>query len=235
MVLLMNALILNCGSAQNKDLLGDLIRPFADGLTGAGAGVEIIDTDSMNIERCLECTADYFFESNGYCRIEDDMQIIHPKLKAADIWVFAASIDNESLYNNFKNFLDRLEPLFQMPPISINGDNYSNAGSNSTGKVVFISTSNAWGASQFNDIVKHVQNTAELFGKQYCGAITRPHASAITALEINDFPPKDIFIAARAAGKQLVQKGCIDQRHLQIISRPLVARKSFIRKISHGL
>ncbi len=231
----MNALILNCGSAQNKYLLADLIRPFADGLASAGADVEIIETDSMNIECCMECTADYFFESNGYCRIEDDMQIIHPKLRAADIWVFAASIDNDSLYKNFKNFLDRLEPLFQMPPISLNGGNSSNAGNNSTGKVVFISTSNAWDSSQFNTIVKHVQSTAELFGKQYCGAITRPHASAITALEKNDFHPKDIFIAARKAGEQLVQKGCIDRQHLQTISRPLIAKKSFIRKLSHGL
>lgn len=231
----MNALILNCGSAQNKNLLAELIQPFADGLTEAGAGVEIIETESMNIECCRECTADYFFESNGYCIVEDDMQVIHPKLREADIWVFAASIDTVSVYNNFRNFLDRLEPLFQLPPVSTNGDNKSNAGRNITGKVVFISISNSWGASQFDTIIKHVQSTAELFGKQYCGTITRPHASAITALQKNNFPPEDIFKAARNAGKQLVQEGCIDSRYLRTISRPLIAKKSFIRKLSHNL
>ena len=196
--------------------INKLIEPFAGGLIEAGAGVEIIDTDSMNIECCRECTADYFFESNGYCRIEDDMQALHPKLREADIWVFAASIDNESIYKNFRNFLDRLEPLFQLPPISTNGGNYSNLNgnidANIAGSVVFISISNSWSSSQSDKIIKHVQRIAELFGKQYCGAITRPHAVAITALAKNNFPPKDIFTAARKAGKQLVQKGCIDNR-----------------------
>lgn len=231
----MNTLILNCGSAKNKHLLYELIQPFADGLIEAGADVEIIDTECMNIECCMECTADYFFESNGYCRIEDDMQILLPKLRKADIWVFAASIDNDSVYHNFKNFLDRLEPLFQLPPIKTNGENYSIKKGNITGKVVFISISTSWDSSQFDEIVKHVQSTAELFGKEYCGAIIRPHATAITALEKNNFPPKDIFSAAHKAGKQLVQKGCIDSQYLQTISRRLVAKKSFIQALSHNL
>lgn len=71
----------------NSSLLADQV---ADGARAAGAEVESFHLHSMDIRPCDACDACQ--GSDADCIIEDDMQILYPKLRSADAIVVASPI-----------------------------------------------------------------------------------------------------------------------------------------------
>ncbi len=73
---------------SNSSILADRV---AEGARAAGAIVESFDLHSMNIKPCDGC--DYCQGlGHGQCAIEDDMQVLYPKLIEADGLVIATPI-----------------------------------------------------------------------------------------------------------------------------------------------
>jgi multimeric flavodoxin WrbA len=72
----------------NSSILADQV---ADGARAAGAAVESFDLHTMNIKPCDAC--DYCQGlGNGQCAIDDDMQVLYPKLMQAESLVIATPI-----------------------------------------------------------------------------------------------------------------------------------------------
>jgi len=71
----------------NSSLLADQV---ADGARAAGAEVESFHLHSMDIRPCDACDACQGTDAD--CIIEDDMQILYPKLRSADAIVVASPI-----------------------------------------------------------------------------------------------------------------------------------------------
>ena len=85
-------LIVFNGSARlDKGNTALVLEPFLDGIKQAGATVELFYSKKLNIKPCsgeLSC----WHKTPGRCYIQDDMQKLYPKLRQADILVFATQV-----------------------------------------------------------------------------------------------------------------------------------------------
>ena len=86
----------------NSSLLADQV---ATGAKAAGAEVESFYLHSMDIRPCDAC--DICHEKWDGCIIEDDMQILYPKLQEADAIVIASPIYYFTFSAQTKLFIDR--------------------------------------------------------------------------------------------------------------------------------
>ncbi len=88
---------------SNSSLLADQV---AAGARDAGAAVESFDLHSLNIHPCDACD---FCQgiADAECVINDDMQMLYPKLRAADAIVIASPVYWFSLSAQAKLCIDR--------------------------------------------------------------------------------------------------------------------------------
>jgi len=78
------------GSPREKGNSSILADQVADGARAAGAEVESFHLHSMDIRPCDACDACQGTDAD--CIIEDDMQLLYPKLRSADAIVVASPI-----------------------------------------------------------------------------------------------------------------------------------------------
>jgi multimeric flavodoxin WrbA len=83
-----------------------LAEQVAAGAKAAGAEVESFDLHEMTIRPCTAC--DVCQETiEAECVIQDDMQILYPKLRSADALVIASPVYYFTLCAQVKLFIDR--------------------------------------------------------------------------------------------------------------------------------
>jgi multimeric flavodoxin WrbA len=97
-------LILN-GSPRKQGNTAVLANQLTDGAKGEGAQVEIFFVDGMEIRPCDAC--DFCQENEDGCVISDDMQILYPKMRLADVIVIASPVYWFSLTAQIKACIDR--------------------------------------------------------------------------------------------------------------------------------
>jgi multimeric flavodoxin WrbA len=102
-------LILN-GSPRRHSNSTLLAERAAAGARAAGAGVETFFLHTMDIRPCDACDACQGMEE-GECVIQDDMQILYPKLRRADALVIASPIYWFTMSAQTKLFIDRCYAL----------------------------------------------------------------------------------------------------------------------------
>jgi multimeric flavodoxin WrbA len=91
---------------SNSDIL---LRQALAGAQSVGAEAEYIRLCKLNIVPCSACGACY---ATGSCPIQDDFQIVLPKLLEADRLVFAAPIFFMSVCAQAKILIDRCQCLW---------------------------------------------------------------------------------------------------------------------------
>ncbi len=79
----------------------------ADGAKKAGASVEVFHLAGMNIGPCRACDGCHKKNAKG-CVLRDDMQVIYPKLRAADAILIAGPVYWFNMSAYVKLFMDRL-------------------------------------------------------------------------------------------------------------------------------
>lgn len=98
------------GSPRLKGNSSTLADQAAEGAIAKGALVDSFDLQKMHIEPCNAC--DYCQQVEEYqCNIEDDMQILFPKLLDADALIIASPIHWFTMSALTKLFMDRLYSL----------------------------------------------------------------------------------------------------------------------------
>jgi multimeric flavodoxin WrbA len=68
-----------------------VLTPFLQGMKDAGVGVELFYASRLEVE---PCTGEFhcWYEKPGECYIQDDMQDLYPKLRAAETVVLATPV-----------------------------------------------------------------------------------------------------------------------------------------------
>ncbi len=94
------------GSPRKKGNSTILAQEIAKGAESVGATVETLYINGMNITACQGCWTCQGEESKG-CPIDDDMQIIYPKLVEADSWVIASPVHWFNMSTQTKLWIDR--------------------------------------------------------------------------------------------------------------------------------
>jgi multimeric flavodoxin WrbA len=92
------------GSPRKRGNSSTLADRVAAGASEAGAAVESFDLHGMDIRPCDSCD---FCQGSGECVLNDDMQLLYPKLREADAIVIASPIYWFMVSAQVKECIDR--------------------------------------------------------------------------------------------------------------------------------
>jgi multimeric flavodoxin WrbA len=110
---------INGSPNMNKGSTAKILGPFLDGMREAGASVQLFYAKQLNVKPCtgeFHCLS----EKPGQCYIDDNMQSLYPRLRDADILVFATPVYAPSP-GEMQNLFNRLTPLGYVVPANRNG------------------------------------------------------------------------------------------------------------------
>ncbi len=99
-------ILLVMGSPRKEGNSATLAKQVATGAKATGAAVETFYLHTLNIQPCTACDA---CREDGHkdCVIDDDMEILYPKLRQADALVIASPIYWFTVSAQTKLFMDR--------------------------------------------------------------------------------------------------------------------------------
>ncbi|MGV1098701.1 flavodoxin family protein [Thiovibrio sp. JS02] len=97
------------GSPRKKGNTEELLRAFLKGAESTGAVVEIVRLAELHIQPCIGCGG---CDKTGECVLEDAMQDLYPKIRAANRIVLASPIYFYGITAQAKAFVDRCQALW---------------------------------------------------------------------------------------------------------------------------
>jgi multimeric flavodoxin WrbA len=225
-----NVLAFNCSQKENNGNTARVLEPLLEGMSKAGANVELFYTNRLNIEKCRACTEDLNFISPGECLIVDDMKYIYPKLRSADLWVFASPNINADNNGALIKLLDRLEPLFD-PFLGHNNGTKVPITNPAKGKVLLLSTDNEFERTVFQPLIQHLESVCGLFGRDFIGSILRPHAWTLQARDLFGKKVDEFLGSVRLAGEEIIKNGKVTPNTNGALNKDIVSRNAFVLEL----
>ncbi|WP_287583262.1 flavodoxin family protein [Candidatus Borrarchaeum sp.] len=224
----MKVLAFNCSPSMDKGNTALIFNPFVEGMKEAGAEVELFYTNKLKINFCTG-QVNCWFKHPGKCYQDDDMNMLYPKLREADVWVFATPVYWDGVTGPMKTLIDRTAlPLFG--PFYELRDGHTRTiwreGTTST-KVVLVSVGGQWEMDIFDPLLVYMKAMCKNSNFEFAGALLRPHTHAVKPM-IESGAVNDIFEAAKEAGRQLVKNGKMSAEILKTVSRELVPQKPYM-------
>ena len=198
-----------------------ILNPFLEGMMEAEADVDLFYTRMLLIGPCngdMSC----WFVNPGTCGQKDDMQMLLPKFKEADVIVWASPVYYAGVTGPLKNLMDRQLPLHMQGELGSKKQ-----------KIVLVSTCGAWEVSMFDPLLQQMK---ALYGRpegssDFAGALLRPMAEGmkemIKAGETGLV--EGVFRAAKEAGRQLAKEGKISEELQKEVSRDLMPRDAYYK------
>jgi len=113
-------IVIVIGSPRENGNSAILAEQVASGARISGAEVEVFNLHKLAISPCNACDACRQVGANG-CIIKDDMQILYPKLTAADAIVIASPIYWFSVSAQTKLLIDRFYGMGEHPNNALKG------------------------------------------------------------------------------------------------------------------
>ncbi|HUU78012.1 MAG TPA: flavodoxin family protein [candidate division Zixibacteria bacterium] len=92
------------GSPRRGGNIETIVDEVLAGAKAAGADVEKIILNDMNISPCQACNS---CSKTGKCKIDDDMNIINEKMKESSVFIYGTPIYYWGPTGQFKIFIDR--------------------------------------------------------------------------------------------------------------------------------
>ena len=214
---------------MSKGTTALILDAFREGLREAGVEVELFHTKKLKINPCqgdFRCSTD----TPGVCFQKDDMQMLHPKLCEADIWVMTTPVYVSGMTGPLKNLIDRiLIPLGEPHLELLDGHCHHPLRKGvKHGQVVLVSSCGYWEKDNFDLLIAHMEAFCEHAERGFAGALLRPHGPALKPMMEQGAPVEDIFEAAREAGRRLVEEGKMPVVTLNIVSRELVPLEAYV-------
>lgn len=216
------AVAINGSPQMEKGNTALVLASFIQGMTDAGSEVELLYASRLKVKPC-SCGVMYCWnDSPGECCIQDDMQLLYPKLKAADVLILATPI-YVPLPGDMQNVVNRLMPLIE-PKLERRQGRTRAKFREDVGiqKIVLVATSGWREVENCDTVVRIVKELAEDASVEFAGAVLRPHSDA---MKVDDKVTQDgeaVLDAVRRAGNELVGQGRMSHEALAAISRPLI-------------
>lgn len=111
-ILMKNILVVRGGGRANGNT-AQLVAAFARGAADAGHAVEVVSLDEVQVNGCLGCNACRFGKP---CVQKDGFNALAPKIRAADLLVFASPLYFWTLSSKLKAFIERFYCLAEEDP-----------------------------------------------------------------------------------------------------------------------
>jgi multimeric flavodoxin WrbA len=228
----MKVLAINSSPKMDKGNTALILNPFLDGMIGAGAEVELFYTRKLDIKPCTG-EFDCWIKTPGECYQKDDMQMLYPKIRGADIMVFATPVYVDGINGPMKNLIDRM--LLRLQPFFELRDGHCRhplcEGTKSF-KIVLVSNCGFWEMDNFDPLLVHMKAFCKNASSEFAGALLRPHGEGMSFMMEMGASLDDIFDAAKEAGRQLVEDGEMSAGTLSIISRELMPMDMYVQSVN---
>ena len=217
----MKVLAINGSPHMDEGNTAMILNPFLEGLKEAGADVEVFYTRKMLIGPCngdMSC----WFVNPGTCGQKDDMQMLLPKFKEADVIVWASPVYYSGVTGPLKNLMDRQLPIHMQGELGSKKQ-----------KIVLVSTCGAWEVSMFDPLLVQMKAlyTRPDGSSDFAGALLRPMAEGVKEMVKAGETGlvEGVFQAAKEAGRQLAKEGKISEEIQKQVSRELMPRDAYYK------
>jgi FMN-dependent NADH-azoreductase len=225
----LKVLVFNSSPRKEKGNTALILNPFIEGMREAGADVDLYYNYDLKIKPCRGCF-NCWLKTPGICSQMDDMQWLIPKMRDADVLVYATPLYSYGMNGQMKNLIDRMIVLAEPFMEVVEGRSRHIAGAGEKPrKIVLVSNCGLWGIDNFDPLVVHVKKLCQDPPMEYAGDLLRPHGEALRAMLDMGAPVGDIIDAAREAGRQLIVEGKMSQPTLDVISRDLLPVEVYVK------
>lgn len=231
----MKAVVINGSPHAEKGNTAIVLRPFIEGLEEAGAAVAVYYTSRMEIK---PCRGEYacWFRSPGRCFQDDDMMAVVEEVSNAEILVLATPVYVDGMTGPMKNLLDRVIPIGD-PLIELREGHCRHPGRVRVegARIALVSNCGFWEMDNFDPLVAHVRAIGINLGREFAGALLRPHGAFLRSMIKRGVPVNDILDAARKAGNELVSRGFISEESIKTVGRELLPLDQYIEIANHNV
>jgi multimeric flavodoxin WrbA len=230
----MKILAFNSSPSMDKGNTALILNPFLEGMREAGAEVELFYTKKLRIKPC-QGEFNCWLKTPGQCFQKDDMQMLLPKIVAANVLVFASPVYVDGISGPLKNLIDRMVPG-ALPFFELRDGHcrHPGRGGISEGKVVLVSNCGFWEIDNFDPLIVHMKAMCKNMNRDFAGALLRPQGPAFRAMLEIGVPVNDVLEAAREAGRQLVRGGKMSAETLSTVSRPLLSLEMYLEQVNRS-
>jgi multimeric flavodoxin WrbA len=221
----MKVITINGSPRVEKGYTSLILTPFILGMKDAGADVGLFYTRHLNIKHC-NCGQMYcWYRDPGECYHNDDMQILYPKLKEADMLVLATPV-YIPLPGEMQNLLNRLCPLIEPLLENHNGRTRARLRKDvQIQKIMLVSTGGWWEKENFATVLHIIKELAKNVGIEFAGAVLRPHAFLMKREGKITKYGEVILDAVKRAGNEIIKEGRINEDTFRLISQPLISEE----------
>jgi len=199
---------------------------FIQGMIDAGSEIELFYARRLKVKPCT-CGEMYcWYKKAGECCIKDDMQLLYPQLREADILILATPV-YIPLPGEMQNFINRLYPLID--PILENREGRTRARfrkSVKIRKIVLVSSGGWWEKANFETVVRIAEELAKDASVEFIGAVLRPHAFLMKEKGKLIKDGEAILNTVKRAGYELIKEGGMNKEILETISPRSSPRRS---------
>ena len=224
---MIRAVVINGSPRMEKGNTALVQGAFIEGMLEAGAGVELFYASRLHIKPCNCGKMVCWYRTPGQCCIDDDMNLLYPALRAAQIVVFATPV-YIPLPGDLANIINRLCPLLD-PQLSMRGGRTRALLREDTAIRTFalVCTNGWWEKANCATVVRIVRELAENSSVSFGGALLRPHANQMRRQGIMTPRGEAALAAAHQAGVELVRDGAMHRETLQAAGKALVPKKEW--------
>ncbi len=225
---------INGSPRAEKGYTAMLMDPLIQGMRDAGAEVNIFYAKRFKVKPCtgeMHC----WYRKPGKCYIRDDMQKVYPVLREADILVLATPV-YIPLPGEMQNIMNRMCPLV-IPELQTR-DRRTRARFRDDvkiKKVALVATGAWWEKENLDTVVCIAREFAEDASVEFAGAVLRPHAFLMKPKGELTKEGARILTMVRQAGRELVEKGKIAKKTLDLIARPLADREELLQRYNRAV
>lgn len=222
----MKALALNSSPRADKESYTYLmLNSLVEGMREAGADVEIINLRSKKINHCIGCFT-CWTKTPGQCLHHDDMtNEIFPKWLACDMVIYATPLYYHTINSLMSKFMERTLPAIYPFFEKDEAGNTFHPVRQAIPPCVLLSVCGFPEASEFDAMLDFSARTQHKDAK-LLAAICRAGASLLSVKPLAG-KAKEILMATRQAGRELIQEQKIAPETMARITRPLGHAESF--------
>ena len=226
---------INGSPRMEKGYTHMILTPFLQGMKDAGADVELFYARRLQVEPCTGEFQCWYGKNAGECYIDDDMQMLYPKLRAAETLVLATPV-YIPLPGEMQNVINRLVALIE--PMLETREGRTRARFHQDVMIqrfVLVSTSGWWEMGNFDTVVRIAEELAEGASVEFAGAVLRPHAFLMKKDGELTEDGRGVQQAATRAGSELIRDGKMDPETLEQVSRPLISQEELRQRYNQDL
>lgn len=223
----MNVIVINAAPRMESGNTHLILAPFVEGMRSAGARVDGVVLNRMNIERCIGCFTCYA-KTPGVCIHADDVPALVERISACDAIVLATPVYVDGMTAMAKTFIERLVTVMDPHFIETDGRIRHPLRVTLPGKVFLVSVCGYPGLENFDPLLLHMQRFAENFHAEFSGALLRP--AVFSVLMRRKYPERiqAVLDAVRTAGAEWVRQGTVSPATLEAAAADICSRRELV-------